>query len=143
MFIPEYGGEAENLWKRQGARPWVGPNAGAEADFIPGRGLLSGARGLLLQARPDLLPPTCLVHSGGEWGGFSDMDRLTAFPDYKVPQVLRHLGVSGTAMSFPEGRFHHPPCGGVARRGRDPANTIRAVDSSARTAVAGERLEEL
>lgn len=30
---------------------------------------------------------------GKGWGAFSDLDRLTAFADYKVPQVLRHLGV--------------------------------------------------
>jgi hypothetical protein len=27
------------------------------------------------------------------WGAFSDLDQLTAFADYKVPQVLRHFGV--------------------------------------------------
>lgn len=31
---------------------------------------------------------------GGEkWGNFNDMNELTAFADYKLPQVLRHLGV--------------------------------------------------
>ncbi len=27
------------------------------------------------------------------WGSFGDMDRLTSFADYKLPQVLRHLGI--------------------------------------------------
>jgi hypothetical protein len=31
--------------------------------------------------------------SGHSWGEFSDIDELTAFADYKVPQVLRHLGI--------------------------------------------------
>ncbi len=31
--------------------------------------------------------------AGRKWGGFSDIDRLTAFADYKLPQVLRHLRV--------------------------------------------------
>jgi hypothetical protein len=31
--------------------------------------------------------------AGGKWGGFSDIDRLTAFADYKLPQVLRHLRI--------------------------------------------------
>jgi hypothetical protein len=31
--------------------------------------------------------------NGKGWGRFSDMDQLTAFADYKLPQVLRHLGV--------------------------------------------------
>jgi hypothetical protein len=30
---------------------------------------------------------------GKKWGDFSDMEQLTAFPDYKLPQVLRHLGI--------------------------------------------------
>lgn len=31
---------------------------------------------------------------GGEkWGGFKDMNELTAFADYKLPQVLRQLGI--------------------------------------------------
>ncbi len=30
---------------------------------------------------------------GKQWGKFEDMDRLTAFADYKLPQVLRELGI--------------------------------------------------
>ncbi len=30
---------------------------------------------------------------GKSWGAFSEIDKLTAFADYKVPQVLRHYGV--------------------------------------------------
>lgn len=30
---------------------------------------------------------------GTGWGQFEDIDRLTAFADYKLPQVLRHLGI--------------------------------------------------
>ncbi len=30
---------------------------------------------------------------GRKWGQFTDMDKLTAFADYKLPQVLRHLGI--------------------------------------------------
>jgi hypothetical protein len=30
---------------------------------------------------------------GRKWGRFADMDKLTAFADYKLPQVLRHLGI--------------------------------------------------
>jgi hypothetical protein len=30
---------------------------------------------------------------GRGWGAFRDLDRLTAFADYKLPQVLRHLGI--------------------------------------------------
>jgi hypothetical protein len=30
---------------------------------------------------------------GQRWGAFSDLDKLTIFADYKLPQVLRHFGV--------------------------------------------------
>ena len=30
---------------------------------------------------------------GINWGSFTDIDKLTAFADYKLPQVLRHLGI--------------------------------------------------
>lgn len=30
---------------------------------------------------------------GKDWGAFGDMDRLTSFADYKLPQVLRHIGI--------------------------------------------------
>jgi hypothetical protein len=31
--------------------------------------------------------------SGKDWGAFDDIHQLTAFADYKLPQVLRHLGI--------------------------------------------------
>lgn len=31
--------------------------------------------------------------SGQSWGNFRDLDHLTCFADYKLPQVLRHLGI--------------------------------------------------
>jgi hypothetical protein len=31
--------------------------------------------------------------NGTGWGHFIDVDKLTAFADYKIPQVLRHIGV--------------------------------------------------
>jgi len=31
--------------------------------------------------------------AGKDWGYFKDIDKLTAFADYKLPQVLRHLGI--------------------------------------------------
>lgn len=37
---------------------------------------------------------------GKEWGSYVDMDRLTAFADYKLPQVLRHLGILSYAQSL-------------------------------------------
>jgi len=37
---------------------------------------------------------------GKDWGSFVDMDKLTAFADYKLPQVLRHLGILHYARSL-------------------------------------------
>lgn len=34
----------------------------------------------------------CVLEAGGE-GSISDMDQLTMFADYRVPQALVHLGV--------------------------------------------------
>jgi len=31
--------------------------------------------------------------AGKTWGNFKDIDNLTAFADYKLPQVLRHVGI--------------------------------------------------
>ena len=31
--------------------------------------------------------------AGKAWGNFKDIDKLTAFADYKLPQVLRHVGI--------------------------------------------------
>ena len=31
--------------------------------------------------------------NGKDWGMFTDIDNLTAFADYKLPQVLRHMGI--------------------------------------------------
>ena len=40
--------------------------------------------------------------SGRRWGTFSDLDKLTIFADYKLPQVLRHYGVLEYRRSLAE-----------------------------------------
>jgi hypothetical protein len=35
----------------------------------------------------------CAAFGGKKWGKFNDIERLTAFADYKLPQVLRELGI--------------------------------------------------
>ncbi len=37
---------------------------------------------------------------GKDWGSFTDIDKLTAFADYKLPQVLRHLGIFDYAQAL-------------------------------------------
>ena len=50
---------------------------------------------------------------GGEkWGRFTDIEQLTAFADYKLPQILRQMGLLTYTASFAErvdNRFLLPP----------------------------------
>ena len=50
---------------------------------------------------------------GGErWGRFTDLDQLTVFADYKLPQILRHMGILVYLPSLAEkvdNRFLLPP----------------------------------
>ena len=71
----------------------------------------------------------CGAFQGRKWGRFADMDRLTAFADYKLPQVLRHLGILRYA---PE--LAHKIDQGILIKAGSPeeveirANTICVVD---------------
>jgi hypothetical protein len=67
---------------------------------------------------------------GGEgWGTFTDMEKLTAFADYKLPQVLRHVGVLDYAAPLAEmidGLVYLDP--GSPEEVEIRANTIWAVE---------------
>jgi hypothetical protein len=39
---------------------------------------------------------------GESWGRFTDLDQLTAFADYKLPQILRHMGLLTYIASLAE-----------------------------------------
>lgn len=39
---------------------------------------------------------------GKQWGAFTDLDKLTIFADYKLPQILRHYGVIEYAPALAE-----------------------------------------
>ncbi|MBI1741508.1 hypothetical protein HYR54_00385 [Candidatus Acetothermia bacterium] len=43
-----------------------------------------------------------VAFQGKSWGEFFDIDQLTAFADYKLPQVLRHLGILKYSTSLAE-----------------------------------------
>jgi hypothetical protein len=66
---------------------------------------------------------------GKEWGTFKDMDQLTAFADYKLPQVLRHLGVlyyeKDLAGKVDAGTLFEP---GAIEEVEIRANTIWAIE---------------
>jgi len=67
--------------------------------------------------------------AGKDWGYFKDIDKLTAFADYKLPQVLRHVGVLQYSPSM-EHKVDH----GIFLEAGSPeeieirANTIWAVE---------------
>jgi hypothetical protein len=67
---------------------------------------------------------------GGEkWGRFNDLDQLTAFADYKLPQILRHMGLMSYIASLAEkvdNRFLLPP--GCREEVEIRSNTIWAVE---------------
>lgn len=61
--------------------------------------------------------------SGAGWGKFHDIDRLTAFADYKLPQVLRELGV----ISYRPDLAEKIDCGLGLDPGEDDEIEIRAM----------------
>jgi len=67
--------------------------------------------------------------AGKDWGYFKDIDQLTAFADYKLPQVLRHVGILQYSPSM-EHKVDH----GIFLESGSPeeieirANTIWAVE---------------
>lgn len=66
---------------------------------------------------------------GRMWGQFHDVEILTAFADYKVPQVLRHVGVLSYGRDLGERvdrQIYLEP--GGAEEVEIRANTIRAVE---------------
>jgi len=66
---------------------------------------------------------------GKTWGNFKDIDKLTAFADYKLPQVLRHVGILQYSPSM-----EHKVDNGIFLEAGSPeeieirANTIWAVE---------------
>ena len=67
--------------------------------------------------------------AGKDWGYFKDIDQLTAFADYKLPQVLRQVGILQYSPSL-EHKVDH----GIFLQAESPeeieirANTIWAVE---------------
>jgi hypothetical protein len=66
---------------------------------------------------------------GSHWGDFHDMDLLSAFADYKLPQVLRHFGVLtyGEALAAKVDSIQLLPSG-CREEIEIRANTIVAVE---------------
>ena len=139
----DYGGEAVRLL--EAPRGWAGDLVRLLAGKCPSfrdtavyreRAVYFYKRGQILAA--DLHGAL----GGGGWGAFHDLDRLTAFADYKLPQVLRDLGVlvyeAGLAERVDRRELLEP---GAAEEVEIRANTIVAVDRIREGAsTAGRRL---
>jgi hypothetical protein len=66
---------------------------------------------------------------GRGWGHFEDINRLTAFADYKLPQVLRHLGILDYGHDLAQRVDRMAPLtAGGPEEIEIRANTISAVD---------------
>jgi hypothetical protein len=85
---------------------------------------------VLFYKRAQLLAADIHGAFGGKgWGDFGDMEKLTSFADYKLPQVLRHVGVLDYAAPLAEridGLLYLDP--GSPEEVEIRANTIWAVE---------------
>lgn len=70
---------------------------------------------------------------GQSWGEFSDIEKLTAFADYKVPQVLRHLGVLRYSLEL---------AAQIDRREELPAGSAEEIEIRSCTIWAVELLKQ-
>lgn len=73
---------------------------------------------------------------GQSWGSFADIGRLTAFADYKLPQILRHLGVLRYAPELAQRIDRHEVLqAGSPEEVELRANTVWAVELLRRALV--------
>jgi hypothetical protein len=73
------------------------------------------------------------AYGGESWGHFRDMGKLTAFADYKLPQVLRHVGVLHYDQRLAET---------VDQKVALEAGGVEEVEIRANTIVAVERIRQ-
>ena len=71
--------------------------------------------------------------SGRSWGNFIDLENLTAFADYKLPQVLRHLAILQYQPKLAEL---------IQNRVQLPAGSVEEVEIRAATVWAVELLRQ-
>lgn len=94
VLMESYGGAAANLV--EAAEGSAVALAGLLATELPSFRDVAryGSRDIWFLKRAQLFAADLHgAFQGRNRGSFSDMDRLTAFADYKLPQVLRHLGI--------------------------------------------------
>lgn len=94
VLAADYGGEAWRLIEEaEGSGLRLARLLARKLSSFRDEALYQG-RKVYFFKRAQILAADLFGAFGGEkWGGFSDMEQLTAFADYKLPQVLRHLGI--------------------------------------------------
>ncbi|MBW1721373.1 MAG: queuosine salvage family protein [Deltaproteobacteria bacterium] len=94
VLIEFYGGEAHELVEAAGGS--AQGLARLLADKLPSFRDVAEYEGepVYFYKRTQIFPSDLHgAFEGKAWGAFMDIDRLTAFADYKLPQVLRQLGI--------------------------------------------------
>lgn len=101
VLLLEYEGKAHNLIEDAGRSAvrlaWL------LAEKLPSFRDLSeylGQKAVFLKRAQIVAADLYGAFKGKKWGGFTDMHRLTVFADYKLPQVLRQLGILIYAQSL-------------------------------------------
>lgn len=93
-LLATYDGQFVNLIQRAGgSAPRIAAMLGAQ--FASFNDIATyGDHEIQFYKRAQICAADLYGASGSEsWGALTDLDRLTCFADYKVPQVLRHLGI--------------------------------------------------
>lgn len=94
LLLSEYGGEAHKLVES------AGMSAVKLARLLAGRltsfrdvAEYQGYKVFFYKRAQIFVADLYGAFDGKGWGSFTDINKLTAFADYKLPQVLRHLGI--------------------------------------------------
>ena len=91
-------------------------------------------RQVAFRKRAQLVAGMLFQAFGGEgWGGFRDLDQLTVYADYKLPQVLRNLGILV---------YDDDLSARVDNQALIPAGSRMEVEIRAATVWAGERIRQ-
>ena len=106
ILVKEYGGHAHRLVESAGHSALMLARLLAEklASFNDSAEY-QGHRVIFYKRAQILAADLFGAFNGKKWGRFTDMDQLTAFADYKLPQVLRHLEIR-LEVPVSGGRLH-------------------------------------
>ena len=135
LLLKEYEGEAR-LMIEQASESAVGlaRNLAKKLVSFRDKALYRGRPVWFLKRAQILAADLYGAFQGRAWGAFTDMDQITAFADYKVPQVLRQHGILRYAPSLASLVDGMMPI---------PAGSVMEVELRAATIAAVERLREI